>query len=1172
MRPRFLFLLGALVGAAGLLAGYGYPAADPSVNIQSSREDAYRANNIGVALLEQFNHKEAAVEFRRALRIDPSYTVARVNLGIALYNTPDVDGAAREMKTAAGLLPGIPQVHYMLGLIARAQNRTDEAIAAFQEAQRIDPRDPAIKVNLGQLFLQQRKYPEAIEVLRSAIASEPYNVTATYSLAMSLIRSGKAQEGQAMMKTFQELREKPYAKVLGKDYLEQGQYAEAIASTGAEAELVDAGTPEVTFTEATSSVLTTAPAPEPRDLNENLWRSLKAAGIDDELKRQILAISGGVVAFDFDNDDDMDLLDVGLQGLQLFRNDSGKLVDVSKQSGLPQSTAASSVTAVAGDYDNDGRSDVVVLGFGRLMLYHNDGNGKFSDATATARLNDYPYISVSAAMVDVDHDGDLDIFVAGFADLSKTTGQPNQKRVFPDDFPGAPNLLLRNDGNGRFSDITAAAKIGESGRGVAVVPTDFDNRRDIDLLVVNYGGAPTLYKNQRDGTFRDVAAEVGLSDKSRFTCVAAGDVNKDDFTDFFLGRLDGPGLFAMSDGKGRFVATPAPSGTEAPTRSQFLDYDNDGLLDLVIVAGKSARVFRNLGSRWNDVSGRAISPDLLKEDFARCTSADMDGDGDTDLITRLTTGNLKVARNEGGNKNRSVRVQLTSRVSNRGAVGAKIEARAGSLKQKLESYAATPAPAPSDIIFGLGKRGGADAIRLLWPAGIVQAETGASVAATTRSLASSLKITELDRKPSSCPYLYAWNGERFGFLTDFLGGGEMGYWVAPGVRNTPDPDEYVRISDDQLKPREGRFELRVTNELEETVYLDRVQMVAISHPADTEVYPNEGMTYPPRPFRLFATRGAHPPAAAVDDHGHDVLSHIERIDRRYPDDFALRRIRGYAEDHTLTLDLGEPSTTRTLLLLTGWTDYAFSSDNVAASQSGLSLAPPKLQVRDEQGRWRTAIADIGIPVGRPQTIVVDLTGIFTSRNREIRIVTNMRIYWDQILVDTSPEGAPMRMTRINPASADLRWRGFSVETTPDGREPFGYDYDRVSATSPWKTMAGRYTREGDVLELLTRTDDMFVVSKPGDEIALSFDAKNPPLPAGWKRTYLFFADGFSKEMDINSVSPDRVEPLPFHAMKSYPASIYPAARRRREYIERYNTRVVASPVPRIETSFALENR
>ena len=452
---------------------------------------------------------------------------------------------------------------------------------------------------------------------------------------------------------------------------------------------------------------------------------------------------------------------------------------------------------------------------------------------------------------------------------------------------------------------------------------------------------------------------------------------------------------------------------------------------------------------------------------------------------------------------------------------------------------------------------------MLWPAGIVQAET--EIAQPDAPV--TLKITELDRKPSSCPFLYTWNGEQFEFVTDFMGGGEMGYWEAPGVRNHPDPDEYVRIRDGQLKERDGRYELRVTNELEEALYVDRFQLIAIDHPSDTEVYPNEGMTDPPRPFKLFTTRNAHAPKSAIDDRGRDVTDRIAKLDRQYPDDFELYKTRGYAGTHTLTLDLSEPSKGRTLLLLTGWTDYAFSSDNLAAAQSGMSLKAPELQVKDARGQWRTAIADIGIPVGRPQTIVVDLTDKLPTRSGEVRIVTNMRIYWDQILVDTS-SSATVEMTRMNPATADLHWRGFSAEVSPDGREPFTYAYDRVTLSSPWKVMPGRYTREGDVRELLARSDDMFVISRPGDEISLSFDAtKLRPIPAGWRRTFLLYADGFSKEMDINSASPDLVAPLPFHAMKSYPyaeGESYPMTRTHLAYIERYNTRLVRSPLPPID--------
>jgi Tfp pilus assembly protein PilF len=1179
MRPRFLFLAGALIVAAGLFAGYARPSADQNATPQSSREDAYRANNIGVALLEQFKYKEAAAEFRRALKLQPSLSLARVNLGIALYNMPDPDGALRELKAAAEVLPASPQVHYVLGLIARTQNRTMEGIAEFQRVLQIDPSDPGANINLGQLSMQQRKYPEAIAAFRAALASEPYNVTATYNLAIALTRSGERQEGQAMMQKFQLLRTKAYATTIGQNYLEQGRYAEAIASTGAEPGLVETATPEVVFTDATATVLPRPTEAEPKASNRSsIGQSYKAGDVNEQLKHQIVgALAGGEVLFDFDGDGDMDLLDVGARGLTLYRNDGGKFVDVTSQSGFGRSTTGV-ITAVGGDYDNDGRTDILLLSYGGLTLYHNDGNGKFGDRTAASDIAAYPYVALSAAFVDVDHDGDLDIFIAGFVDLTKPlAGDPNRTLVFPDDFPGAPNLLLRNNGNGKFTDITAAAMVvGSRAHAMAVVPTDYDNHRDIDLLVANYGAVPTLFSNQRDGTFRDVSSEVGLNANGKFTCVAAGDLNKDDFTDFFFGRADGPGVFAMSDGKSRFVITPAPGGSEGASAAQVLDYDNDGLLDVVLFQNQGARVLRNLGTRWDDVSERALSADIGKMSSAPGTSpprgfasADIDGDGDTDLVFRLSSGDPKIARNDGGNRNRSLKLRLTSRVSNRSAVGAKIEARAGSLKQKLEIYAATPAPAATDISFGLDSRPGADSIRVLWPAGILQAETEIGTS-KPGGLLTVLQITEIDRKPSSCPFLYAWNGERFEFVTDFLGGGEMGYWEAPGVRNHPDPDEYVRIRDDQLKERDGRYELRVTNELEEALYVDQLQLIAVDHRAETEVYPNEGMTDPPRPFKLFTISNAHPPKIAIDDHGYDVTARVAKLDRKYPDDFELHKIRGYAGTHTLTMDVGESSGGRTLMLLTGWTDYAFSSDNLAAAQSGLSLRPPALQVKDSRGQWRTAIADIGIPVGRPQTIVLDLTGKLPTGSREVRIVTNMRIYWDQILIDNSNGGAPIEMTRMNPVTADHHWRGFSAEVSPDGREPFTYEYDRVTPTSPWKVMPGRYTREGDVRELLMRSDDMFVISRPGDEISLSFDAtKLRPIRKGWKRTFLLYADGFSKEMDINSASPDQVAPLPFHAMKSYPYSereAYPMTRRHRAYIERYNTRLVRSQLPPIEVA------
>ena len=1115
----------ALVASFTLLAlggpappGRGQQPSTAAAGAYETRERAYRANNVGVAQLEQFDYKAAEQSFREAIKLQPDLAMARVNLAIAVFYAGRPDEAVVEARGAVKALPDAPQSHYVLGLVARALNDLDEAVAAFERALQLDPPDAGARIQLGQILVQRRRYPEAVRLFQEALAAEPYNVTAAYSAALALTRAGQQDEGRRAMQRFESLRDSAYGVTYSQTYLGQGRNGEALASTGAEPELVSAALPAITFVAGGTPI---------------------AAGSGQSGK-------GGVTLFDADDDGDLDLADTGRGGTRLFRNDGGQFRDDTVRAGT--GAAGPGLGVLAGDYGNDGRADLLVLADrGPRLLRQRDG-GSFEEVTGPAGLRASVAAPAAAAFADVDHDGDLDILLAG--------GQAQ---------------VLRNNGDGTFADITAAAGLGgEIGGAFAVAPTDFDNRRDIDVLIAAGGRAPLLYRNMRDGSFRDAAAEMGLSERAAYTAVAVGDVNKDGYPDLFLGRREERGIVALSDRQGRFRTSPAPAGSEGAIAAQFADYDNDGLLDLVMLFDRRVRIFRHGGGdRWSDAGG--ATPSAAGSGAAAVWQAmalgDADADGDQDIFVRESDGGLRMWRNEGGNANASQRVTLAARVSNRSGVGAKVEVRAGSLRQVLETSAASPAVAPADVGFGLGPRPAAGVVRVLWPSGILQAETTVPAAPRGAGRRPPLSVAELDRKPSSCPYLFTWNGTRFEFVTDFMGGGEMGAWLAPATWNQPDPDEYVRIDAQQLQPRDGRYELRVTNELEEALFVDQVELVAVDHAAGVDVYPNEGLRSAPRPpFALTAVRAARPPRRAADEHGHDVLDRIAAIDRRYPDDFRTLPIRGYAEAHELVLDLGELGGAHPVLLLTGWTDYAFSNDNVAASQSRIAMAPPSLQVKDAAGRWQTVVEEIGFPVGRPQTVVVDLRGKFLSGDREVRILTNMRIYWDRILAGEAAESAAVHVTRRNPSSAALRWRGLSAEMSPDGREPFGYDYHRVSTRMPWKTMIGRYTREGDVRPLLRQADDLFVISKPGDEIAMSFDALPEPA-SGMARTFLLYAYGYSKEMNPRSASPDLVGPLPFRAMTAYPygdGEHYPRGQVHRDYQDRYNTRTVHRPIPSID--------
>src|SRR3989441_9774420 len=373
------------------------------------REAAYRANNLGVAMLEQYKAKDAVEYFTRALEIKPGLPIAQVNLSIALYYLPDADGAKREAEKSLIQDPNRPHPHYLLGLIARAQNRFEEAIAELQKVIKMDPYDVGSNINVGQIFAQQRRYAEAIAAFRKAIEAEPYNETALYNLGILLTRTGNKAEGQRVLQKFQEFKESGAGTTIGTNYLEGGHYAEAMVSTGIEPELVDRAAPNVFFVDATQQFLPVDPRPSP---SKRRPQSRFEYAMSESLARE-----QAIVLFDYDGDGDLDIFDAsGSQ--RLLHNDKGKFVDVTGVSGLSITGNSDCLAAVAGDYDNDGKPDLFVARFAdnRFILYHNDGNGHFSDRTKGTGIEvpsakGGPY--TSAAFVDVDHDGDLDIFIAG---------------------------------------------------------------------------------------------------------------------------------------------------------------------------------------------------------------------------------------------------------------------------------------------------------------------------------------------------------------------------------------------------------------------------------------------------------------------------------------------------------------------------------------------------------------------------------------------------------------------------------------------------------------------------------------------------------------------------------------------------------------------------------------
>jgi hypothetical protein len=340
-----------------------------------------------------------------------------------------------------------------------------------------------------------------------------------------------------------------------------------------------------------------------------------------------------------------------------------------------------------------------------------------------------------------------------------------------------------------------------------------------------------------------------------------------------------------------------------------------------------------------------------------------------------------------------------------------------------------------------------------------------------------------------------------------------------------------------------------------------VTLIAVDHPAAVEVYPNEKWKSPPYPeFRLFGATKRVYPVKALEDGRHDTLAKVTKKDRAYPDQFP-RDLSGAAKMHTLDLDFGRAANdNRAVLVLAGWVDWADGSTFLSQAQSSKTgLMPPSLQVKDRQGKWVTVIEDMGMPAGKPKTIAVDLTGKFLSDSREIRIVTNLCVYWDEIFLSEDSNSPKTTLTEVAAKDVQLRFRGFSKALIhPERLQPEEFFYPEPTPYSMWNPTPGLYTRYGDVTGLLETIDDKFVIMGSGDEAVLRFDAKRmPALPAGWRRDYMLKVDGWAKDRDANTAFSQTVEPLPFHGMSGYPyasSERYPDTPEHRDYRMKYNTR------------------
>ena len=1158
----------------GLVPGCNRKSGDKGENSTTNPRD------LAVLYLSQNNLPEAEAAFLQAIQKDPNDISNYISATRLYLLQKNYDDAVTQAKAGLKVKPENEDLKLLLADAYDLKGNQQESITELNEIIKVNPKNVKAYYRLAKIYATDSKTDTEKFYLLKVLNLVPANIVPQLQLAAILAGENKSDSSRFYMQSvkkiapaFSEASEAFYQKAIA--FLQGGQAAKALP-------LINEFHESMKVTPEYSAGKDDIEIPEMHagffDFDTNIHASatdtiggnetIKSGQANIQVKfttiiekpqftigNAIRSDNSALAVTDYDAEGNMSLytsyLAPGASSSKSYLSTfkMGSLQDCNVIGGIDHE--GQDLYATFADYDNDGNQDLFIATTQGIIVYKNQGGGTFAKVTDNIGLRNTANVR-KILFADFDQDGDLDMYVA-------------QK---------GGNKFFRNNGDGTFTENAAA--MGLTGGNQGTIDMDFgdyDEDGDLDIVTLADDGSVQLFNNNRHSNFKNITDSVGLNKPDyNGTAVAFGDYNNDGRLDILIaGGADGKCTLLKNESDHSFVPDVLASNQLSNSLKgvkvydvAFIDYDNDGRQDIV-VAGvsddstkKGVRLFHNDGSKgFSDVS--SILPDDVMQTY-HVGIADFNYDGDEDLFFAGPTG-VQLARNDGGNTNNYIQVQLNglsygNSKNNRFGIGAQIELKAGDLYQlKTVKGSLTE--------FGVGARTKLDALRIIWPNGVPQ---------TVVDPMRKQRVLEEEQLKGSCPFLFTWNGTKFEFQKDMLWRSALGIPVAIHGKDTTyaysEPSkEYLLIPGEKLQPKNGLYTIKITEELWEAVYFDKANLIAVDHPDSVDVFADERFVAPPYPGKkVYTVAHQHLPVSATDEKGNDLMPQISKYDFQYVSNFSLGKFQGLAQDHDLILDLGDKANPDKLFLfLRGWVFPTDASINTELTQTNkYRIQPPSLQVINKEGKWQTVIKDIGYPMGRDKMVIANLSGKFlTAHDRRVRIRTNMQIYWDHIFFSNQNAKAPVEMHDLTMTGAQLNYRGYSASYHKGG--PYGpqwFDYYNVTKGQKWRDLTGYYTRYGDVLPLLQKADDQYIIANSGDEITLDFDANNlPPLPKGWKRDFLIYSEGWVKDGDLNTAHGQTVGPLPFHKMPSYPYRsniVYPSDKAHKEYQEKYNTRKVST--------------
>ena len=1126
-------------------------------------EEFHRLTNLGKGYYDRGEATNAVEAFQKALKLAPANDDAQINLACAELLANHTEAALRLAEGIAANDRNNAGAWFVAGCASLRTGQATNAIQALQTTKNLDVTVNAVSFQLGLAYEAAGRATEAINEWTELAQFEPDHPAVHYRLGQVLMRSGKKDEALVELEAHRRIAAKNPPGAANPATYERCKYT--AIRLPFETEQPDKIGLRVVFADATDTLIPTA----------SQWRGPL-----------------GVIDFGQNGQNHL-LVTEGIEGeirnpkAEIRRKSEGRnpkpggADPAVREEGVPPAPLSPTVSPGPGDADHAGSNTTLRLLFNSNGVFHagpqaisgragnnftrflvadlnNDGvpealalgekgvhllkfttNGAVTDATAFAGLKNAT--AIEGALLDLDFRGNLDLLAIQ---------------------PGTRGLRsLRNLGNMYFTAATTNSGLPDTLSGARSIGVEDWNGDDLlDVIVGRESGPPLLFLKQRGGALLLTNSPL---DWPEGRVVALGDLNNDLRPDLVIATADH--LEVIGNGLKSHVRIPL-TGFKAEQLYLF-DYDNDGWLD-ILVMGDGLRLFRNEGQAgFRDVShatGLDILPPSRVSDVAL---ADFDNDGDTDLMIATEQG-LRFLRNDGGNANLQLKLLLAGKRSNASGLGVRLEVAAGGLR-----LARRVSALPVEI--GVGRHAQLDSLGVRWfnlAPSLVEVKVDPRVP---------LPLIELSLQEGSCPYLYAWDGNRFRFVTDILGAAPLGLPVAEGRYVEADPEELVWLGNEtNFKTRGQQYVLQITEELREVLYLDQARLVVADHPFGTEVHSTSklrpGRPFPPPELVVLCHRRVLRQAVRAD--GTDVTALLAENDGQVasPPRVRPQHLRGLAEPHSLTLDFGPLETEHPLVLaLTGWLRLGGGMANIAASQDpGLPFPFPTLEVESADGQWRKVDVTVGAPSGKTKTILVELAGRLPRGAKRLRLNVTSEIHWDrmalfdkaasrelggdrQTLRGVFPLTPALSLKEIPPTSAPLHWRGFSELADLPWYCPWTPMYEQVKPNSLFTIAPGGWcTRYGEVDELVRSNDNALALINAGDELTLTFAATDlPPLAPGHTRDFFLFSSGWDKDSDFHVATGTSVTPLPWHGLDDqwYGRQARPAFTND-AWMERFNTR------------------